>query len=93
MSLKHEVTFYCDACETQFLVDEDIMELPPAWLGMQVVIADTEGCIPEHEREVYCHFCSQECLIEYSSSKYMRERLLLADKSIKDPFEEDSEQE
>lgn len=55
------------------------MELPPGWLGLQVVIADTDGCVPDHEREVYCHFCTQECLAEYTASDEMRQRLALAD--------------
>lgn len=79
MSYSHQVTFRCDACDTNFMINEDIMELPPGWLGLQVVIADTDGCVPDHEREVYCHFCTQECLAEYTSSDEMRQRLALAD--------------
>lgn len=79
MSFSHQVTFRCDACDTNFMIDEEQMELPPGWLGLQVVIADTEGCVPDHEREVYCHFCSQDCLVEYTASDEMRQRLALAD--------------
>lgn len=61
------------------MINEESMELPPGWLGLQVVIADIEGCVPEHEREVYCHFCSQDCLVEYTASVEMRQRLALAD--------------
>jgi len=78
MSYSHQVTFRCDACDTNFLISEE-MELPPGWLGLQVVIADTDGCVPDHEREVYCHFCSQDCLAEYTASDEMRQRLALAD--------------
>jgi len=80
MSFSHQVTFKCDACETNFMIDEESMELPPGWLGMQVVIADTDGCVPEHEREIFCHFCSQNCLVDYSSSDDLRHRLATIDK-------------
>ena len=79
MSYSHQVTFCCDCCDTNFMIDEEAMELPPGWLGLQVVIADTDGCVPDHEREVYCHFCSQDCLAEYTASDEMRQRLALAD--------------
>ena len=85
MSFEHKVTFCCDACDTNYMLDDDLMELPPGWLGMQVVIADSDGLIPEHEREVFCHFCSQDCLVEYASSDDMRQRLVLADQSIESP--------
>jgi len=79
MTFSHQVTFRCDACDMNFMIDEESMELPPGWLGLQVIIADTEGCVPDHEREVYCHFCSQDCLVEYTASGEMRRRLALAD--------------
>jgi len=87
MSFSHQVTFKCDACETNFMIDEELMELPPGWLGMQVVIADTDGCVPDHEREIFCHFCSQNCLVEYSSSNELRHRLATIDKA-EDPEDE-----
>jgi len=89
MSFSHQVTFRCDACDQNYMIVEE-MELPPGWLGLQVVVADIEGCVPDHEREVYCHFCSQECLIEYTVSDDMRRRLALA---ISDSDEEDDEDE
>ena len=89
MSFNHEVTFRCDACDLNYTIDEESMELPPMWLGMQVVIADTDGCVPDHERELYCHFCTQDCLVEYASSEEMRQRLVLADA----PEDEDLEEE
>lgn len=91
MSFSHQVTFRCDACDMNFMIDEESMELPPAWLGLQVVIADTEGCVPDREREVYCHFCCQDCLVEYTSSKEMRRRLALVDADEEN--EENEEQE
>ncbi len=88
MSYKHQVTFRCDACDTNFMISEDSMELPPGWLGMQVVVADSEGCVPDHETEIYCHFCTQACLVEYTASQEMRHRLIMADKS-EDPNDEE----
>ena len=82
MAFKHEVTFECDECETQFMIDQDSMELPPGWLGMQVVVSDSEGCIPDHEQEVFCHFCSQTCLMEYAASKEMKKRIIMAENSL-----------
>ncbi len=89
MSFSHQVTFCCDACDTNYMIDQESMELPPAWLGLQVVIADSDGCVPDHEREVYCHFCSQDCLAEYTSSDEMRQRLALVD-ADEDGDEEES---
>lgn len=88
MSFTHQVTFRCDACDTNFMIDEEQMELPPGWLGLQVVIADIEGCVPDHEREIYCHFCTQECMVEYTASDEMRQRLALADADDTDESED-----
>jgi hypothetical protein len=93
MSFSHQVTFCCDACETNFMIDDGTMEIPPSWLALQVVIADVDGCIPDHEREIYCHFCSQECLVEYSSSNEMRRRLALADSESKSDNDNETEAE
>ena len=60
------------------MIDES-MEMPPGWLGMQVAITDTDGCVPDHEQDVFCHFCSQECFVEFASSDEMRRRLIMAD--------------
>lgn len=79
MSYSHQITFRCDSCDMNFMINEESMELPPGWLGLQVVVADVDGCVPEHERDVYCHFCSQDCLVEYTSSVELRQRLALAD--------------
>lgn len=89
MSFSHEVTFRCDACDLNFTIDEELMELPPGWLGMQIVIADSDGGVPDHERELYCHFCSQDCLVEYASNEEMRRRLVLADTPEEEEDEDD----
>lgn len=79
MSIKHRVTFSCDACETEFIIDERHMDLPSGWIGLQIVVANSDGCIPEHEQEVFEHFCSQKCLTEYAASDEVRTRLAMAD--------------
>ena len=76
-------TVVCDSCETEYVLSED-MEMPPSWLGVQVIIADREGIIPMHEKENYMHFCSQDCLVDYASDKKFKERILMADKEEKD---------
>lgn len=90
MSYSHEVTFRCDACDQNYMIDKESMELPPGWLGLQIVIADTEGFVPDHEQEVYCHFCTQDCLIEYTASDDMRQRLAL---TVAVEEEEDDDEE
>jgi len=92
MSFRHEITFKCDSCDTNFTIDEQAMELPPGWLGLQIAVADSDGCIPEQEREVFGHFCTRACLVEYISSQQIMERLCLTDKKIDDPFENDEEE-
>ena len=90
MSYNTHVSFRCDSCDTNFTIDEENMELPPGWLGLQIIAADTEGCIPDHERENYSHFCSQACLIQYTASTDMRKRLVMVDKT---PNEDDESEE
>jgi len=65
------------------------MELPPGWLGLQIVAADSEGTIPEHEQEIFGHFCSQKCLIEYARGDELRARLVFVEKSEPDVREFD----
>jgi len=89
MSFHHQVTFKCDTCDQNFTIDEDSMELPPGWLGLQIVVADIEGCIPEHEQENYSHFCCQGCLMKYTSSPEIRRRLCMADSNSLDEDEDD----
>ena len=93
MSFHHQVTFKCDVCDQNYTIDEDAMEIPPGWLGLQIVIADTDGCIPQHEQEIYCHFCTQECLIEYTSGDEIRRRLCTADKDSEEDSEEPDDED
>ncbi len=66
------------------------MEIPPGWLGLQLVVADTDGCVSEHEHELFYHFCSQKCLVAYTAGDNVRRRLCMADKK---DVEESGEQE
>jgi hypothetical protein len=56
------------------------MELPPNWIGVQIAIANSDGYIPPHERDIYMHFCSIECLSEHADGDDFKERYYLADK-------------
>ncbi len=60
---------------------DDSMDMPPYWFGAQFVIADQEGAIPMHERDIFLHFCSQECLAEYAAGQEIKERESLVDNS------------
>lgn len=77
--MSHRLTLLCDSCGKEWMVEED-MDIPPYWFGVQISIADKEGLVPQHEREVYTHFCGQECFKEYVSGDSMRERAALIDK-------------
>lgn len=90
MSIHHEVTFKCDSCDQNFLIEES-MDLPPNWLGLQVICSNTDGIIPEHEQENFCHFCSPECLIEYTTGDELLVRLSMVDQNP--DFDEDEDPE
>ncbi len=83
MSYVHLVTFKCDSCEKEHMIDEE-MEMPPYWFGVQMAIADQDGMIPSHEREEYLHFCEQKCLFDFCIGKELKSRFLLVDKKIED---------
>ena len=71
------------------MIDEDEMDLPPGWLGFQAVVANSSGNVPEQEQDVFCHFCSHTCLIEYVAGDKMRARICLSEK--KDESSTDTE--
>jgi hypothetical protein len=89
MSFRHKVDFTCDNCDKEYMLS-DGMELPPSWIGVQIAIANTEGMIPEHEQEVYLHFCSIECLSDYVKGNDMMDRFLLADRPVEDEDDDDN---
>ena len=90
MSYEQTITFKCnnETCGLQYTIEEE-MEMPPHWFGLQLAIADSEGMIPPHERDIFQHFCSQRCLVEYVASKIIKTRYLLA--SRKEPYEPDDD--
>ena len=91
MGIKHKVTFTCDSCDTEYIIDEQSMDMPPGWLGLQVVVTDSDGCIPDIEHEIFGHFCCQDCLVEYTSGSEMRLRLATSDQN--EELESESEEE
>ncbi len=86
MSFRHAITFVCNSCDTEHIIEEE-MEMPPNWFGFQIAIANDEGVIPDEERDVYMHFCSRTCLIEYAGGQDLRERAILVDKPPEDEGE------
>lgn len=78
--MSHRVTFICDICEEQYLIEES-MDMPPGWFAVQVAIADKDGLVPNQERDVFSHFCSRKCVAEYAKSDELRERSLTVDRN------------
>lgn len=84
--MSHRVTYICDSCEKQFIID-DIMDIPSYWIALQVAIANKDGLVHPKERDVYSHFCCQECAVEYLLSDEMKEKILTVDQ-LYDEFDE-----
>lgn len=82
--MSHQLIYVCDNCGKEYTVD-DSMEMPPYWFGVQIAIADKDGLIPPHEREIFDHFCCQTCFTKHSEGKEVRERKCIVDKK----FDED----
>lgn len=81
-----KISFVCDFCEQNYLGfdanDPDInLDMPPGWMGVQIVLADSEGLIPEHEQQVIRHFCSKQCLAEYIRGEEFKRRIAMVDQS------------
>lgn len=70
----HQVTIACDGCEVEYMLHQE-MELPPSWIGVQIVIADIDGIIPEQEEDIFNHFCSVKCLGEFCEGNDLRRRV------------------
>ena len=77
--MSYSVTFKCDTCGKNYLLN-DMMELPPLWLGVQLSISNSVGIIPPHESEIFNHFCSQECLIKFTKGNGIKERKCMVDR-------------
>lgn len=75
MSYHHQITFKCDSCDTHYMIDEDHMELPPGWIAAQIVMADTDGCVPDSDRELFCHFCNLVCMADFISANKIKQKL------------------
>jgi len=83
VTIQRTFTFECDSCSQEFMIDES-MEMPPYWFGAQVVIADSEGYVPDQDELSLLHFCSQKCLYEYAKGSDLKERAHMIDKVSKD---------
>jgi hypothetical protein len=77
--MSHRLTLLCDSCGKEYMVDET-MDMPPYWMAVQIAIGDKEGFVPEHERDKFIHFCSQECFADYCGSAELKERIMLVDR-------------
>lgn len=88
--MAHRVTFVCDTCEKQFMVTEE-MDMPPHWFALQLALSDKDGLIPPQERDVFSHFCSQECASQFVGSNEVRERSLIVDKDVDDESDPDND--
>ena len=86
MSHSIALTFFCDSCGTEFLADDSI-DIPPHWFAVQYAIADKEGFVPPQERDVFLHFCSLGCCIEFAKSDALKERSLTVDRKYDDDAE------
>lgn len=90
--MSHRVTFICDSCEKQFMIDET-MDVPPHWIAIQVAMSDKDGLIPNQERDKFSHFCSQECVALYAKSDELRERSLMVDRNSEDDDDSEGKEE
>ena len=90
MSVFYQLTFVCDACGQEYMVDSDVPSMPPHWIAMQLILSDKDGDNPEGNMDSYIHFCCQDCMALYSSSNHLKERLLMVDQAY-DEDEDDDE--
>jgi len=70
---------------------DDLMEIPPHWIAVQYAIADQDGLVPAQEREVFLHFCSQNCIVDYSKGNTLKERICTVDRKYDDDLDDDEE--
>jgi len=90
MTFRHNITFKCNCCDQEYTISSE-MEMPPHWFGIQVAISDEHGLIPEHERDIFLHFCSQKCAVEHIANKEMTDRFYFVDRYNQDEGEEDED--
>lgn len=75
-------TIVCDSCESHYMLDEEGAELPPHWIVSQILLSNKDGIIPSHERDIFIHFCSKECFVEYIKGETFKDRLLMVDRDF-----------
>jgi hypothetical protein len=75
-------------CEVEYTIEQK-MDLPPYWIGVQLALSNVNGFIPSHEREVFNHFCSMECLTVYLQGEEVLQRKSLVDRSFDDDEDDD----
>ena len=84
--MSHRLIFICNMCGIEY-APQDAVDLPPYWVGVQIAIANGGGQIPPQEREVFCHFCSTECLAKYAVGSEVRTRKCMVDRPPEDEAE------
>ena len=84
----HKLTLVCDICELEYMM-EDGMELPPYWIGLQLVVSDKDGYVPISVKDVFMHICSIRCLSEVSEHPQIKARRALIDKISKEELDEE----
>ena len=83
----HKLTLVCDVCEQEYMMEDD-MELPPYWLGLQMVVSDGDGIIPLSVKDIFMHICSVGCLAEVAEHPKIKDRIALIDKISREEFDE-----
>lgn len=92
--LKHKATFSCDACGTEYMIDENLpMELPPGWMLIQPSVANSEGFVADYYREVWFHFCSTQCMQEFMLGDKFLDVVVNASHKGDIPYGDDDEEE
>lgn len=84
--MSHKITLVCDACEQEYLLNED-MEIPPYWIGAQIAAGNKDGLLTQ---ELFIHVCSQKCLLEFIRKNF-RKYMALIDKIVEEKGEENNE--
>jgi len=88
---KHKVTFFCDSCGMEYLIDEIPMELPPSWILIQPSLANSKGFFPEGYREMYFHFCTIKCACDFLKGEEFRELVVQVNNQNTHGIDEDED--
>jgi len=76
MTVRSEVTFSCDQCGMEYMLDYD-MNSPPNWIGVQLMLANPDGIVSEPDRDLFFHICSPACMREFAISEKFADALSL----------------